>query len=301
MPGREPGPSVGAGAAAATSTDSLPRRYVAASVVTLVLAAVAAAIGLFVPGFYRDAAPLVPELYGQDLLTLTVAVPALAVSVVYAARGSRRGYVVWLGVTGYLLYTYATYAVMAAFNELYLVYVALFGLTLLTLVGGFGRLDAAALARDVGDRVGAYVAFEVALALLVGALWLADVVPAALSGGVPERVAEAGLPVNAVHTVDLGVVLPAFLLTASLLWRRHPLGYAATAVLLVKAATLGLAVLAMVVFTVRDGQPVVWPQVVIFSAVTLAALALTTRFVRSIDRPTHAAAAPPAVHRRPVE
>lgn len=41
-------------------------------------------------------------------------------------------------------------------------------------------------------------------------------------------------------------------------------GYAFTAVLLVKIATLGLAVLAMILFMIRDGLSVVLPQVVIF-------------------------------------
>jgi hypothetical protein len=41
---------------------------------TLVLAVVATLVGLFVPGFYRDAPVLLPQVYGQDLLTLVVAV-----------------------------------------------------------------------------------------------------------------------------------------------------------------------------------------------------------------------------------
>ena len=108
----------------------LTRPYLVASTLTLLFAVVATSVGLFVPEFYRDAEVLLPQLYGQDLLTLVVAVPALAAALYYAHQGSLRGYVVWLGVTGYLLYTYASYALLTAFNELYLVYVALFGLTL---------------------------------------------------------------------------------------------------------------------------------------------------------------------------
>jgi len=82
----------------------LTRPYVVASTLTLVLAVVATGVGLFVPAFYRDAEVLLPQLYGQDLLTLVVAVPALAIALYSAYQGSLRGYVVWLGVTGYLLY-----------------------------------------------------------------------------------------------------------------------------------------------------------------------------------------------------
>lgn len=273
---------------------SVPRPYVAASVATIVLAAVASAVGVLVPGFYRDAAVLVPQARGQDLLTLVLAVPALAVSLDYARRGSLRAYVVWLGVTGYLLYTYASYAFMTAFNELHLVYVAL--LSLFALAGGLARLDADALSRAVGSHpVRAYVAFEVLVALLVGGLWLADVVPALLTGSVPAATAEAGLPVNVIQSLDLGVVVPAFLLAAHWLRRGRPWGYAFTGVLLVKGTTLGLAVLSMIALLLADGQSVPAVQVAIFALLSALGLVLAVRFVRAIgvERPPEHVPGPP--------
>ncbi|SFR87355.1 hypothetical protein SAMN05216559_0343 [Halomicrobium zhouii] len=262
----------------------VPRSSVAASVAVLALTTLAAAVGLFVPGFYRDAPVLLPQVYGQDLLTLAVAVPAYAVALFYATRGSLRGYVAWLGITGYLLYTYASYAFMTAFNELYLAYVALLWLTLYTFVAGMARLDAGQLKRAVGERsVWPAVAFQLLLVVLVGGLWLAEILPATLAGTTPPSIAEADLPTSAIYSLDLGVVVPAFALSAYRLWRRDPWGYAFTAVLLVKVATLGGAVLAMVWFVIRDGQPVPLPQIVIFGTLTLLSLVLVTRFLLAID------------------
>jgi len=261
----------------------IPRSYGIASLVTLVLTVVATLVGLFVPDFYRDAPVLLPQVYGQDLLTLVVAVPALAVSLFFAARGSLRGYVSWLGVTGYLLYTYASYAFMTAFNELYLVYVALLWLTLFTFVGGTVRLDAPALKRRVGDAsIRAYVGFQLLLVVLISLLWLSEILPATVSGTTPPSIADAGLPTSVIYSLDLGVVVPAFALSAYWLWQRQAWGYAFTAVLLVKIATLGGAVLAMSVFMVRDGQPVPLPQIVIFGALTLVSVFLMGRFLLSI-------------------
>ncbi len=56
-----------------------------------------------------------------------------------------------------------------------------------------------------------------------------------------------------------------------------------TGILLVKGTTLGLAVLAMIAFMVRDGQPVVLPQVVIFAVLGLLGLVLVVRFLRAIE------------------
>jgi hypothetical protein len=168
--------------------------YLAASLVVLALTTLASAVGLFAPT-YRDAAPLLLQLYGQDLVTLVVAAPALTVTTYLAARGSLRGYVGWLGVVGYLLYTYASYAVMTAFNELYLVYVALFGLTLYAFVGGLLRLDAPALRRAVDDRsTRPYLGFLLGTTALVALAWLSDVVPAVLTGTVPAAIREPTSP-----------------------------------------------------------------------------------------------------------
>ena len=269
-----------------TSTQSpgrLSRPYVVASTLTLVLAVVATVVGLFVPGFYRDAPVLLPQLYGQDLLTLVVAVPALAGSLYAAYSGSLRGYVVWLGVTGYVLYTYATYAFLTAFNELYMVYVALFGLSLFTLIGGVTRVDPSALQAALDDHpVRGYVAFQLLVAGLVALLWLGEVGPASLAGTRPPSIAETTLPVPVIQSMDLAVVVPAFALSAALLWKQRAWGYVFTGVLLVKGTTLGLAVLAMIVFLLRDGQPVPLPQIVIFAVLSATGLALVTRFVRAV-------------------
>lgn len=267
-----------------TTPVTVPRRYRLTSLAVLVLAALASGVGLFVEGFYhRDAAVLLPQSYGQDLLTLAVAVPVLALSLSFASRGSLRGYVAWLGTLGYLLYTYATYAIIAQFNELFLVYVAAFGLSLFTLGGGLLRLDPTRLQRAFGDRrVWPYVALQALVAVVVGALWLSEIVAATLAGTVPSSVAGTGLPTNVVHVLDLGVVLPAFALSAYLLGRRRPWGYALTGVLLVKATTLGLAILSMAFFMLRAGETVPPPMLVTFGLLSALGLLATAGFLRAL-------------------
>ena len=265
----------------------LPRPYVFASIVTLLLTFVATVVGLFVPGFYRDAAVLLPQLYGQDLLTLLIALPSLAGSLYAARHGSLRGYLVWLGVTGYLLYTYASYAFLTAFNELYLVYVALFALSLFTLIGGLTTLEAESLKRSIGDHdVSPYVVFQGVVAILLALMWLSEVGPAALAGTRPPSIAETDLPVPVIQSLDLGVVVPSFAISAYLLGKRRAWGYAFTGVLLVKGTTLGLAVLAMIAFMLQAGQPVPLPQIVLFVVLSLTGLGLMVRFIRSVESGT---------------
>nr|WP_245547755.1 hypothetical protein [Halovivax ruber] len=128
-----------------------------------------------------------------------------------------------------------------------------------------------------------YVAFQLLLALLVALLWLSEILSATLAGTTPASIAEPGLPTSVIYSLDLGVVIPAFALSAYLLRNRRPLGYAFTAVLLVKIATLGGAVLAMIVFMIRDGQTVPLPQLLIFGTLTAVSLVLMGRFLRAVD------------------
>jgi len=53
-------------------------------------------------------------------VTLVVAIPALAASLILAARGSPRAQITWLGVLGYIFYMYVVYTFDVAFNWLFL-------------------------------------------------------------------------------------------------------------------------------------------------------------------------------------
>ena len=127
-----------------------------------------------------------------------------------------------------------------------------------------------------------YVAFQLLVALMVVVLWLADIFPATLAGTAPESITAANLPTNVIYSLDLGVLVPAYVISAYWLGKRRAWGYVFTGVVLAKIATLGLAVLSMVVVMIADGQPVVLPQVVIFGLISVISLVLLARFLRSI-------------------
>lgn len=119
-------------------------------------------------------------------------------------------------------------------------YVALLWLALFTFVGGMVRLDAAALKQSLADlSVRSYVAFHALLAVLISFLWLSELLPAILAGTTPSSIADADLPTSVIYSLALGIMVPAFALTGYWLWQRRAWGYAFTAVLLVKIATLG--------------------------------------------------------------
>jgi hypothetical protein len=254
------------------------------SALILVLAAAAAVTGLAVPSIYRDAASVVPQALGQDAVTLFFAVPLLAVATVAMRRGSLRGRLLWLGALGYMVYAYGTYALWAHWNPLFLVYVALFGLSLYAVGLGLVRTDAAGLrAAFVTRRPARPVArFLFITAFLVSALWLSEEVMALVRGEVPPTIVQMEADTNIVHVFDLGVVMPAFVIAAVLLLRDRPWGYVLAGLLLVKAATIGLAVLAMMWFMARAGFDVAVPYAVFFVALTASAVGYTWQLLGAL-------------------
>lgn len=260
-----------------------------------VLAVVGTLAGLLVEGFYSDPDLLLYQAYGQDAVTLVVVVPLLATGLVLARRGSLRGYLLWLGALGYLLYTYLVYAVITQFNQFFLGYVALFGLSAYTFSGGLLQVDPEAVRARLRENlpVGALSWFFAGMGGLVALLWLSEVVPATVANESPPSIAGTGLPANVVHVLDLGVLIPAVFLTALWLRRDRPWGYVLAGVFFVKLTTIGLAILAMVVWLSTTGQPFRSEEAVVFVVLTLVNAAFGVVYFRSVSPESSPRAAGP--------
>lgn len=255
------------------------------SIPVAVLMTIAAGIGLFVRGLYRDAPFFALQAVAQDFITLFVVVPTLGVSVWWTARGSSRARLVWLGALAYIVYSYAISVFVVRFNSLFLVYVGLFGCALYALIGGVVTTDMKGIAERFTGRVPvrSVSAFLTLLAVLFYAVWLSEAVPATLRGTVPPSVQQNGTPTNAVHVLDMAWMLPAFVIAAVNLARRTPLGYTLAGAALTFVVLLVLAVLSIVVFAVRAGHPVVVPQVAIFGASFVGGLVLLVWYLKTLQ------------------
>lgn len=212
----------------------------------LVVLLVAAAIpGAFVSGLYHDPTSIIATDRGSDLVTLFVFVPALAIALFYANRGSLRAQVIWLGLVSWVLYAYVVYAFGLNFTPLFLVHVAIVSLAAFTLAIVIRRTDIAALGSQFATSIPRRV---VAIYLwIVGAmfsfLWLADAIPASLGNRTPERLAALQSTSNPVEINDLAIIIPLLVLAGYWTWRRRPGGYLLAGVLLgLATATMGAIV-----------------------------------------------------------
>jgi hypothetical protein len=266
------------------------RIIIIASALIAVLAIIASASGLFMNGLYKnDTKSGAAQEQGNDLITLILCVPLLAVSTYYAAKGSLRGRLIWTGMVFYFLYVYGMMSFMSAYNQLFLVYVAAFSLSLYTFAYSVLTLDVNAVKQSMaGAPVKAAAGFMFLIAIGVSAMWLAMIVPPLMAGERPAALETYTTLV--VQALDLGVIVPMSLITGVLLLQKKAWGYALASLIFVKGITLGTAVLSMALFMSLNGVEVVVPQVIIFVALVLGALALAVVFYGKMKVPAVPAA-----------
>jgi hypothetical protein len=249
-----------------------------------ILLVIAAGSGIFISDLYRDTPNLVAQAIGQDAITLVVALPTLVIGAFLISRGSKRARLVWLGGLIYTVYTYVGYAFDIRFNPLFLVYVALLGCSTYALIGGLVTTDWAGIKAGFTERtpVKAVSIYLAVIAVLFYFLWLSEVVPASIAGKTPQSIIDAGTPTNLVHVLDMAWVLPALAITAVSLSRKQPLGHTLAGALLAFLVLLILAILSMVVYMVRAGQPEVIPQVVIFAVLFTVSIGMVIWYLKNL-------------------
>jgi hypothetical protein len=228
--------------------------------------------GLIADHAYRTPADIAAQGRGQDLLTL-LTVPVLLWAASRARAGSLRTHLLWVGLMLYYFYSYLMYALATPYNDAFLAYLAALALSGFGLLDGLIRVDVHGARQAFGwlprRGLGWYL-------LAVGAGFaVLELVPilAALPGEVPAGGFAPGMP-NPVYALDLTLFLPLCIATAVLLWRGHPASPVLAAMVLTKKATLGLAILFMIVFQRAAGESVSPVMPTIFAAITLVDLAL---------------------------
>jgi hypothetical protein len=111
-------------------------------------------------------------------------------------------------------------------------------------------------------------------------LWLAQIVPFFVDGTLPPMIEKANTPTVFVFVLDLGVVVPLALRGAWWLGRDVAWGYVLAGFVLVKAATMGLALLSMTAFAFGAGQAVEPGLTIVWVVLAVSGPAMSLAFFR---------------------
>ena len=206
---------------------------------------IAAGASFFVPGVLRGPAVMNGSARGTALIMLVVGLPLLLVSMYVAARGSIRAKVVWLGVVAYLMYNAVMFILGTPFNQLYLFYEAILGLSIWAAILLIRTIDVDSFARRFSPALPAraIAAYMLVIAGLNALAWLGGAVPAVLSTSSPAAVIK-GLGVATVPTYDqdLAFWLPLTAVAAVWLWQRRAWGFLIVGAMLAYQVVEGIGV-----------------------------------------------------------
>ena len=236
-----------------------------------------AGLGLLLPGEYRDVEWIKATWFGNDWVTLVVAVPLLSFGLTRAGHGSVRGALIWFGVTGYAIYNYAVYLFGAALNAFFPLYVLACVLSSITLILVLSRADVEDVAAGFDPQtpvrlVGGYLVFVGAgLSCVWLTMWAAYVFAGRATPVEPEAF-------KLVAALDLSMMVTALVGGGVLLWRRQAWGYVIAAIAGIQGALylMVLSVNSLVAiqrgFAEAPGELPVWGTLAALTAIAAALL-----------------------------
>ncbi|WP_223639039.1 hypothetical protein [Planococcus sp. 4-30] len=224
------------------------------SVLISFMAGLASWGGLFSEGLYRDNALVVSAWRGNDIVTLFIAVPLLLISSLFASRTSNRGRLFWMGSLWYMIYNYMFYLFGAAFNNFFLLYAALFVVSVYTFVLALIQTDAQAFSRSFSEQLPykSVSIFMLCFAILLGSMWIILSFNFVFTGHIHQSILQTGHPTAVVFAVDLTLLVPSLIISGILLWQKKSWGPIVSSVVLVKATAYGLALINMTVLSYRN-------------------------------------------------
>lgn len=244
----------------------------------LALMTAVSVVGLSVDDVYRAPKSVAAMLRGYDLVTLAVAVPVLAITLLPHFRQSVQAQLLRLAILGYAAYNYASYVFGTGFSTVFLLHDAAF--TAATFALGFsaasldlGRVYKSFRPSTPARAIGSVLAL---LAAGLGATWVFYSLRFTLTGQSPKE-SLLVLPEPNLHlayVLDLTLLVPCYAVAAALLWRRARWGYPMAAALLVFSLVHELNYVVALVFQSNahiPGATAFDPQAIVIIAIILAA------------------------------
>lgn len=264
---------------------AIPRWQRRTTGVIVVLSAAFALVGLLGNEIYPET--LLPQFYVQDALVLLLGAPLLGGALLFALRGSIRARIAWLGALAFMAYLYASIGLQVPFNRLYLGYVLVFSLSLFTFVAGTVQTDATAVRQSATDGLSErlYGWGLILIAVGLAAMWLAELVPATISGVPPLLVSETGPQALVSHFIDLAVVVPGLIVGGRWLRRERPWGYVLGGIGLVFGGVLAPSIIGATIVILLEGDITVPFVAAVLSIVPMVIVAgLAIKYLSELER-----------------
>jgi hypothetical protein len=259
-------------------------------VLLALLALVAALFGVLHPRVYDQVVgtEVMAGVISQDVVTIAAALIMLALAL-WVREDGMKGQIVILGLAAYLWYGYGIYVIEQIYTVLYLLYMAVLGLSFYTMAYGVASIRTQVLQQVVLSRfvrLGS-VGFSLLSPLVFYPLWISALLPLMQTGRKLEFL-------YSIYILDLCFIMPAFVIVAVQALRGRPLGLLLTPAMYILAMTLLFPVGIGELLKPRYGLPVDSGGLVLYLGLSAMFLILAIVYLlnlnveRTVCRRTHA-------------
>jgi hypothetical protein len=239
-------------------------------------------------GLYRyDTTLMAVGFKAGDAVTLILGIPTLIFSLSRYQRGSVRGGLLLMGTLSYFLYNYGSMAFGAAYNHLFLIYVALMSASLFGLILTWMSFDLTMLPAYFSPHlphrnIGIY---EIVAGVILLFIWPSlSIIPALVEGKAPLEVWSYTTVIT--YAIDIGILAPVLIVAGVMILHRNPLGYLLSSTLLVFTVMLGTNLLTAGTIQLLTGSIDIRQFigfVVSFAILTLYAIWFTVALFRNVS------------------
>lgn len=184
----------------------------------LILTLFASLVSLLKVDFYsRDSAIMAMKSHYLDLILLCIVVPIGILMFIFAYKKSYWAKLFIIGMMGYIGFMAGFNAFSLFFNELFLVYTAVFSLCVFGMLIGYkrecrsGNISNSPLSYKISG------VFLLLFAVTAYVAWLMEIISSTINDLIPESISGMGLPSSVVHVFDMGFALPIIIFGAILL------------------------------------------------------------------------------------
>lgn len=220
--------------------------------------------------YYKDSVSGASQAKAQDIVTLVVGIPFLAISLLLSNKNSLRGKFLLTGTVGYFLYTYTSYSFLTMYNKFFLLYVALMSLSFFCFIINITSNELKELEKHFRQEFPKkYIGIStIIIGIFIGILWLGTILPS-IGKATAELEHYTTLVIQA---MDLGLIVPVAILSGILLLRNKSLGYLLSTVIIIKGVTLLLAIVMMIILMKISGVNVSIVEIILFPILTIVCI-----------------------------
>lgn len=244
-------------------------------------------VEIYGKGIYKnDSISVVAQGKAADIVTLFLAIPLLAIAIIFTLKGSLKGRLLLTGTLGYFLYTYMSYSFLWNYNTLFLVYVILMSTSMFAFILSLMSFELDRIPSLFKKRlpIRFLAGFQFFIALMLGLLWIGKIMPSITSGAIPIGLEHYTTLV--IQGMDLGFVVPIALISGVLLLKRKSFGYLFTSIIIIKAITMLTSITAMMINSYLSGVTVNYIEAGIFSAFNLLAIVAFIILIKNTNETT---------------